>query len=281
MDSLDHQILHYISESRNSVSFRRLHQRFKYVHQLEAKPLKQAVKRLVQEGRLCYRTDFGSTYLDIAMNGPVKISEHVFLKPPASRSIAGQGEWEILLEKGAAFGRGDHPTTRLAIQLIDDLLHDTFWKEKKHSIMAIDIGTGSGVLAIVAAVIGVGRVKAVDIDPCAIFEARANIQLNKMEKQVVLIDDLQQVDSGCCDLILANLRTPTLMGFLPKILDLASIDSTLIFSGMRTDETVFVCDRYRAAGFFQVKLCSEKDWSALILSRGDFLRDTGKRTLGY
>ena len=236
---------------------------------------------MVQEGRLCYRTDFGNTYLDIAMNGPVKISEHVFLRPPASGSIAGQGEWEILLEKGAAFGGGDHPTTRLAIQFIDDLLHDTFWEKKRPSLMAIDIGTGSGVLAIVAATLGVGRVMAVDIDPCAIFEARANIQLNQLEKQVVLIDDLQEVGCGSCDLILANLRTPTLMALLPKILELASIDCALIFSGIRTDETVHVCDRYRAAGFFQVKMCSEKDWSALILSRGDFLRAPGKRTLGY
>jgi len=68
MDSRDRKILHYISESQTSVSFRCLHQHFKRSHQLDPKVLKQAVRRLVQEGRLCYRTDFGNSYLDIALN---------------------------------------------------------------------------------------------------------------------------------------------------------------------------------------------------------------------
>jgi len=277
MNTLESQILHYISESHANVSFRRLQKHFKRSHQLEPKPLKKAVRRLVQAGRLCYRTDFGSSYLDVAINGPVKVSEHIFLKPPMSTSIAGSGQWDVVLEKGAAFGRGDHPTTRLAIQLIDDLLHGETWKGKKSSTLTLDIGTGSGVLAIVAAKMGMGWVKAVDIDPCAVFEARSNIRLNNVEKQITLINDLKEVDKGSCDLILANMRTPTLLKLLPRIVEMTAIDSVLILSGMRTDEMDRLCDQYHEAGFFQIKRCSEKNWGALFLARDEFRGDGRER----
>ena len=281
MNTLETQILHYISESRALVNFRRLHKYFKQAHQLEPEPLKQAVRCLVQAGRLCYRTDLGISYLDLSINGPVKVSEHVFLKPPNSASVAHPGQWEIVLEEGAAFGRGDHPTTRLAVQLIDSLMHDGTWLKKKSSTLTLDIGTGSGVLAIVAAKMGMGQVQAVDIDPCAVFEARSNIRLNHTEKQVRLIGDLKEVDQGCCDLIVANVRTPTLIGLLPRIIEMAATDSALIFSGMRTDEMDQLGGRYREAGFFRMKTCSEKNWGALFLARGGFRGDGGKRMSIY
>jgi ribosomal protein L11 methyltransferase len=280
MNTLESQIFHYISESHASVSFRRLHRHFKQAHQLEPEPLKQAVRCLVQAGRLCYRTDFGTSYLDISINGTVKVSEHVFLKPLRSASVARPGQWEVVLEEGASFGRGDHPTTRLAIQLIDGLMHDGTW-QKKGLTLTLDIGTGSGVLAIVAAKMGMGRVQAVDIDPCAVFEARSNIRLNDVEKQVTLINDLKEVNKGCCDLILANMRTPTLIELLPRIVDMAANDNVLIFSGMRTDEMDNLCDRYCEAGFFLMKMCSEKNWGAVFFARGGFRGDTGERISEY
>jgi len=277
MNTLESQILQYISQSHVSVSFRRLHQHFKQARQLEPEPLKQAVRGLVQAGRLCYRTDFGTSYLDISITGPLKVSEHVFLKPRRGASVAHAGQWEIVLEEGAAFGRGDHPTTRLAIQLIDSFMGDETWQKKKTSTVTLDIGTGSGVLAIVAAKMGMGRVQAVDIDPCAVFEARSNIRLNNVQKQVTLINDLEEVGNGSCDLILANMRTPTLIKLLPRILEMAAADSVLIFSGMRTDEMDPLCDRYREVGFFRVKMCSEKNWGAVFFARGGFRGDSGER----
>jgi ribosomal protein L11 methyltransferase len=273
MNPLDRQILHYVSESQASVTFRRLQRHFKTVHQVARERLKQAVKRLVQAGRLGYRTDFGTSYLDIAINGPVKVSEHVFLKPPMRASVAAPGQLDIVLEEGAAFGRGDHPSTRLAIQLIDGLLHDGPWQKKKTAMQALDIGTGSGVLSIVAAKMGVGRIQAVDVDPCAVFEARTNVQLNAVEGQVVLINDLEDVGRGGCDLILANLRTPTLMILLPQITEMVKTESVLILSGIHPEETDALCDRYRKAGFFRIKMCAEKGWRALLFARGDFRGD--------
>ena len=281
MDTLDIQILRYISESLTSVSFRHLHRHFQRTYRLDPKRLKQAVGRLVQAGQLYYRTDFGSSYLDIAINGPVKVSEHIFLKPAMCASGAGLGQWDVVLEKGAAFGRGDHPTTRLAIQLIDGLLHEKSWQKKRNSIVALDIGTGSGVLAIAAAKMGVGRIQAVDIDPCAVFEARANAQLNGVEKQMLLIDDLRHVARESCDLIFANLRTPTLMSVFFRIMEIAVKDSMLIFSGMRAEEAGQLCDKYRTAGFVRKKMITEKNWSALILARGEFGGDSVQRIPHY
>jgi ribosomal protein L11 methyltransferase len=175
----------------------------------------------------------------------------------------------VTLDRGASFGGGEHPTTRLAIQLIDATLHRQHWMKKKQSLRAIDIGTGSGILAIAAAKIGLGCVCAVDTDPCAVFEARENVRLNRLEDRVlVLSGDLNRVE-GVYDFVFANLRAPTLLGMRSILEKKISAESVLIFSGVKTDETLQICEIYKEVGFFRCEKRSENGWSALCLIRGD------------
>ena len=137
----------------------------------------------------------------------------------------------VSIEKGAAFGFGDHPTTRMAIRLIDACLHQPYWQEEKHALKAIDIGTGSGVLSIVAAKLGLGVVVGVDTDPCALHESKNNVNLNQMEGRIQIVAKSIDQFNETFDLVFANLRTPTLLNLCADIDNKLSKKSALIFFG--------------------------------------------------
>ena len=103
-------------------------------------------------------------------------------------------------------------------------------------IRVLDIGTGSGVLALAAAKLGAAKVVAMDIDTLALHEARNNILLNALEGKIVVTGKpLENFAGTSFDLIMANLRPPTLRQILPKVEGLSTKNSYWILSGFRQD----------------------------------------------
>jgi ribosomal protein L11 methyltransferase len=166
----------------------------------------------------------------------------------------------------------------MAIQLIDAALHAPPWNVALAALKAIDIGTGSGVLAIVAAKMGFGWVAAVDTDPNAVFEARKNVRLNQLESRISVGKGSLEASDGRYDLAIANLRTPTLVGLSWALDKTLMPDSMLILSGIRPDETTSIAEKYQAIGFFVQNNRKEKGWAALCLARGQ-IRDVMARPL--
>ena len=271
MDSLESQILQYISTSQTRVTFRCLQKRFSF---RESRPLKKAVARLVRSGRVSYTYEFGSSYLAISFDRPVVVSERVVLKPPHTVYDTGPEQALVVLERGGSFGLGDHPTTRLAIQLIDKLLLARRRQLAKASFSALDLGTGSGVLAIVAAKLGVDSVMAIDTDPCAVFEARSNVRLNGLENQILVCQEGDAFIDERFDFVMANLRTPTLLDLVPQIEKTTAMDCGLVLSGIQLEERPQIRTSYESAGFTSLESCSEKNWCALSFVRGDFWTPT-------
>ena len=266
MKSLEKQIFQHISLSRTRVTFCHLQKRF---FRLTPQALKAAVANLMRCGHLGYTYEFGNSYLAISVNRPILVSEHVLLTPPNTSFEAVPGQAVVLLERGGAFGLGEHPTTRLAIQLLDRQLRCNPWRRENASLSAVDIGTGSGVLAIVAAKLGIDHVIAVDTDPCAVFEARANVRLNGLEDRITVVQKDENITEKKFDLVMANLRTPTLVTLLSQIEKITARNSRLIFSGIQLEELHQIRNLYDQSGFQMVKTCSEKNWCALSLARGE------------
>ncbi|WP_319406684.1 50S ribosomal protein L11 methyltransferase [uncultured Desulfosarcina sp.] len=267
------QILRFIAESPFKVSFCCLKRHFCDIHQCHPKKLKLLIASLMQTGQLCYTSHYGNSFIEISYDQPTAVSENVVIKPPLSSLKPLPGQEVVSLGRGASFGGGEHPTTRLAIQLIDELLHQPRLRDKCQKYRAVDIGTGSGILAIVAAKMGVGLVWGIDSDPCAIFEARENVRLNQLEERVKILDDDLSAITGSYDLVFANLRMPTLYGFRSTLETKTAADSVLIFSGLKTDEAHPLCEFYKEVGYFVHQKCSEKGWSAICLARGFFLNE--------
>jgi ribosomal protein L11 methyltransferase len=270
MDASTEQILRFIAESPYKVSFNGLKDHFCGNHPSEAKRLKQLVVSLIQSGHLSYTYHYGSSFIEVSYDQPQAVSPHIVLKPPQHSFNVLPGQWAVSLGRGASFGGGEHPSTRLAIQLIDELLHQPSWWGRRQRIRAIDIGTGSGVLAIVAAKIGAGFVRGIDCDPCAVFEARENVLLNQVDDRVEILNDCLDDITGFYDLVLANLRLPTLLDLRLALGRRVAVNSGLVFSGLKSEEVHAVGDCYQEAGFLTLRKRSEKGWSAICLVRGSY-----------
>ncbi|MEJ2155324.1 MAG: 50S ribosomal protein L11 methyltransferase [Desulfobacteraceae bacterium] len=196
--------------------------------------IRQAVRELVTQGRIIYSQHNATTHLELNYHRPVQISRRLVLSPPQYELPPLQKGLAIKLAGGTAFGGGDHPTTRMILRGLDLVLER---QSALSSDRALDIGTGTGVLAIAAAVLGFVRVDAVDIDPAACYEAKQNTMLNSVEQCVHIsqnpIDPLSTVRY---DLILANLRPPTIIELIPVMMALSASRSLWIISGCRVNE---------------------------------------------
>lgn len=274
-DAAEDDLLRFIAHAPSTITFADLKRHFCVDGGLRLGELKRLIARLIQGRRLCYQSKFGRTTIDISYDRPVPVSAHVLLSPPKHTLALESGQVAVLLEKGSAFGSGEHPTTRMAVQLIDAMLHRLPWTTHRASLQAVDIGTGSGVLALAAAKLGVGRVWAVDTDPVAVFEAGANVRLNGLDGCVHVSDRPIGAINAVIDLFFANLRTPTVLTLLDDIGRLAATEVGLVLSGIKDEEAGWVLDTYTAAGYILIEKRCAQGWCALCFARGDFQRPRG------
>ncbi len=197
--------------------------------------IRQTVRELVTLGCIVYSQHNSTTHLELNYHRPVKISNRLVLSPPQYELPSRQKGLVVKLAGGTAFGGGDHPTTRMILRGLDLLL------ERQSALRlecALDIGTGTGVLAIAAAVLGFVRVDAVDIDPAACYEAKQNTLLNGVERSVHISQNpITPLSTVRYDLILANLRPPTIIELIPVMMALSSSRSLWIISGCRVNES--------------------------------------------
>jgi len=228
---------------------------------------REVLKRLLVNGQLEYTYEFGSTYLVRSFNQPVRISAHVVVTPPGRRYPPAPDDVVIQIKPGAAFGGGRHPTTRLALKAIEFLLKEVRpdWLQRKCSVL--DIGTGSGILAIAALCLGVERGLAIDIDPCAVSEAAENRALNHLEGRLTVSDFRLDDIHSSFSMVIANLRYPSLKNFYPRITRLTDTDGGVVLSGFRLHERDDLIGLYAARHFEAMWTADELDWAATVLKK--------------
>ena len=268
MSDLESKIIQIVDDSPSKVNLRLIKKRLDSSDAYDINAIKHAVANLVSSGTLCYTFHYGQSFLEHSLEKPIQLSEHVILKPLRCKVDRIDHGVVISIEKGASFGCGDHPTTRMAVQLIDRCLHQPLWSKSKTELKAIDIGTGSGILSIAAAKLGIGCVIGVDTDPCSIFEAKENVRINQLNHRIQIsgesIDDIDQR----FDFVIANLRTPTLIRLCHPLNNKLYQNSVLVLSGMKAEEVESVSEPFEKNGFRVVETREEKGWSAICLLRG-------------
>ncbi|MDL1982567.1 MAG: 50S ribosomal protein L11 methyltransferase, partial [Deltaproteobacteria bacterium] len=204
-------MLDIIEDSRRKVTPGELGKALSRKYSLERKEIRSLIRGLVTENFLAYTSHYGRTFLEKSFNKPVRISNHVILKPPGVNYKYREDDVVIEICQGVSFGNGQHPTTRLAIRGIEYALNEINLLEEKDKTSVLDIGTGSGVLGITALLLGIKNAIGVDIDPCSIKEARDNAKINKLEDKFVIKNMSLEDLNTKFTLITANLRYPTLM----------------------------------------------------------------------
>lgn len=144
--------------------------------------IRGCIRGEVASGRLAYCQELGATLVGKAYCFPIHLTNRILLVPPNIRKPSNPNAIQIILQSGAAFGDGRHPSTRTALFLLDRLASQPKPNEAiGNSGFSADIGTGSGILAIAAALLFPVSVMAIDNDPCARSEAKSNVALNGLK----------------------------------------------------------------------------------------------------
>jgi len=166
------------------------------------------------------------------------------------------GEVTITLDPGMAFGTGLHPTTQLCLQALEDLIVP--------GMRVLDVGTGSGILAIAAAKLGAAEVLGLDIDMIAVRTARENMQLNGVDSVVrVERGSVDTADHGAYDLVLANILAEINARLAPDLARHTAPQGWLVASGILDTREPVVTQAFAAAGLEVARCWQQEDWLAL------------------
>jgi len=191
---------------------------------------------------------------------PLAIGERIWLRPswqdgeaPAGRDIV------ILMDPGMAFGTGQHQTTRLCLELMENLVVP--------GDAVLDVGCGSGVLSIAAAMLGAERVLAIDNDKGASHAARENTVRNGVAEQIeVRTCSLGGVQLQPYGLVVANILAPVLTEMLlnQRLADYVAPNGRLILSGLLEAQKAMICETAAGVGLALERAATKDEWAALL-----------------
>ena len=193
---------------------------------------------------------------------PRRIGNRIIVAPTWVEILPKPSEVLIRLDPGMAFGTGHHPTTCFSIRLLEETI-------KGNEVLA-DIGTGSGILSIAAAKLGVRRVDAVDLDETTLPVASKNFQLNDVES-VVRLQAGNGLDAcaGEYDVIIANILTKVLLPMIPEFPQFLNAGSVVILSGIMTQEAAQVVKVLKLHQLFPIKIEQDEEWVGISAKLSD------------
>jgi ribosomal protein L11 methyltransferase len=229
--------------------------------------VQRAIRDLVAAGELAYTFEHGRTFLEPSFDRSVRVAERIVLTPPGKEFQPGPEDVVIRIIPGASFGGGRHPTTRLALRGVEFVLTHREKALGGIGSRMLDIGTGSGVLAIAAVMLGIESGIGIDVDPCALAEAKANVRLNGLEGCIVISAVPAESINGSFALIAANLRLPTLLSLAPSVAVWTLLGASVVISGLRVEEKETLLCVYAKRSFEQVWCDEEDDWAGLVLRK--------------
>jgi ribosomal protein L11 methyltransferase len=225
---------------------------------------KKLIRELVDEGELFYTYQYGCSFLEKSISKAFSVSERVLLAPAGVNVAVEEKRVCVTLEHGASFGTGQHPTTRLSLQAIDWFMEQKEYFDIVSKGTALDIGTGSGVLAIAAIKLGMHQAIGLDIESISRKEAKENVTINGLSEKIEIIDkDINKI-AGSFSLIMANLRFPTLKQLASIVRKLALPESGLVLSGVKEEELSNLQMIYEKNGFQCLRQWIENRWGSLV-----------------
>jgi len=179
---------------------------------------------------------------------------------PDPGGAAGSDDVVVEIDPGRAFGSGSHPSTHLALTALDRLVAG--------GERVLDVGCGSGVLAVAALALGAASAVAVDVDPHALAATRANAERNGVAGALTVSGVVGSTADGAHDLVLANLLLPTQLALAPAVAGALAPGGKLVVSGVLVGQRAPTVAAYGAAGLVPATEADEDGWLALTLRAG-------------
>ena len=188
---------------------------------------------------------------------PTKVSERIVVKPTWESYEAKADELVIEIDPGMAFGTGTHETTSMCLQALEKYL--------KAEQKVLDVGCGSGILAIGAALLGAKEAIGIEIDTDAVTIAKSNVELNHLSDKIkVQYGDLTKGVDYKADIVVANLMADLVVMLTPDVARHLNAGGIYISSGILLEKEELVSEAIKAAGFSIVEVLTDGEWCCIV-----------------
>jgi ribosomal protein L11 methyltransferase len=240
-------------------------------------PVRSTPEALLSRLHACLKRDlegggrFDLAWREIGAQDWAEGWKQYFSATPIGESLVVCPSWEdaefpgrtvVTLDPGMAFGTGTHGTTRLCLEFIA-ARHDAGTPVRD----ILDVGTGSGILAIAALALGAGTAIACDIDPVAIETARANARVNGVEDRMeATLEPLAEID-GCFDLVVANILAEENVRLASELCEHVAPGGDLVLSGILAEKVDFVTSAFNPRFSLPPEISFAHEWACIQYRR--------------
>ena len=193
---------------------------------------------------------------------PIKIGDRIVICPAWETYQPVGDEMVVRMDPGMAFGTGTHETTRLVIRLLETYVHE--------GDRMLDVGTGTGILAICASRLGAGVCRAYDIDPTAVRVARENIKESGLPNITCDQSDLLaqvSLDGGAYDVVCSNIVADIIIRMIPHMDAYLKNDGVWLASGIIAERADDVKQALQAYHYTVVQQLNENGWCGLAIRK--------------
>jgi ribosomal protein L11 methyltransferase len=190
----------------------------------------------------------------------IEVSDRIVIKPTFREYTPKAGQIIITIDPKMSFGTGEHSTTRIVLRLLE--------KYVKKGARVIDVGTGTGVLAIASVLLGAEFALGIDNDEWCYENALENIERNlEVNKAEFRLAEIGQVDEKNFNLVLANIQKNVLLDIAEELVNRLLPGGTLILSGLLIEDEKDITDKYTSLGLKFIEKTNLDEWIGLVFEK--------------
>jgi len=188
----------------------------------------------------------------------IEVSEKIVIKPSIKEYRGKKDQVVIEINPKMSFGTGEHQTTKLMLQALE--------KHIKKGMRVLDVGTGTGILAIAAVKLGASSALGIDNDEWSFLNASENCRLNNVNSQVeIILAEINGISGKDYDLIAANIQKNILIEISEEIKKKIKKGGILILSGLLTEDEKGILSKYKELGFKLQETLKMDEWIAVVI----------------
>lgn len=186
----------------------------------------------------------------------IQVSDKIVIKPSFKEYKAKEGQIVITIDPKMSFGTGEHETTRLVLTMLEKYI--------KKNDFVLDIGSGTGILAIGSVLLGAKKAIGIDNDEWCLLNGMENVKQNNLEEKVeIRFCELHQIEEKNFDLIIANINKHILLDISKLLQNKLKKDGMLILSGLLFSDEEDIISMYHSNGFRFIEKKLMNEWIAL------------------
>ncbi|MEG8946638.1 50S ribosomal protein L11 methyltransferase [Rosettibacter firmus] len=186
----------------------------------------------------------------------IEVSDRIVIKPSFKEYQPKENQIVIIIDPKMSFGTGEHQTTKMVLRFLEQYI--------KKDDFVLDVGTGTGILAIASVFLGAQRAIGIDNDEWCFLNGNENIKMNKVEDKVeIRLSEIHQIEEKDFDVIVANINKNILLEIAEEIKKKIKKTGIVILSGLLISDEIDIVKKYNSLGFDQIAKMQMDEWICL------------------